>query len=97
MVSCVAPGAKLSQQTEHSSIRYEVYMERKGVSNDMVVAEGDLYQKFLMQQLDENFSWLFTNVTRKVLLNQFFFANNLFFNLSGQYLITKLLLSCLLS
>jgi hypothetical protein len=94
MVSCVAPGAKLSQQTEHSSISYEVYM---GVSNDMVVAEGDLYQKFLIQQLDENFSWLFTNVTRKVLFNQFFFANNLFFNLSGQYLITKLLLSCLLS
>jgi hypothetical protein len=72
-------------------------MERKGISNDMVVAEGDLYQKFLIQQLYENFSWLFTNVTRKVLLNQFFFANNFFFNLSGQYLITKLLLSCLLS
>ena len=43
MVSCVA---QLNQQTEHSSIRYEVYMERKGVSNDMLVAEGDLYQAF---------------------------------------------------
>jgi hypothetical protein len=73
MVSCVAPGAKLSQQTEHSSIRYEVYMERKGVSNDMVVAEGDLYQKFLIQQFNESFSWLLINVTRKVLLNQVLF------------------------
>jgi hypothetical protein len=46
MVSCVPPRAQLSQQTEHSFIRYEVYIERKGVSNDMVVAEGDLYLAF---------------------------------------------------
>jgi hypothetical protein len=43
MVSCVA---QLNQQTEHSSIRYEVYMERKGVSNDMVAAEGYIYLAF---------------------------------------------------
>jgi hypothetical protein len=47
MVSCVTPGAQLSQQTDHSSIRYEVYVERKGVSNDMVVVEGDLYLAFI--------------------------------------------------
>jgi hypothetical protein len=48
MVSCVAPRAQLGQQTEQSSIRYEVYnyMERKGVSNDMPVAEGDLFLAF---------------------------------------------------
>ena len=64
MVSCVA---QLNQQTEHSSIRYEVYMERKGVSNEMLLAEGDLYLAFRSFKLNENFSWLFTNVTRKVL------------------------------
>ena len=46
MVSCVAPMTQFIQQTEQSSIRYEVYMERKGVSNDMLVAEGDLYLAF---------------------------------------------------
>jgi hypothetical protein len=45
MVSCIAPRAQLSQRTEQSSIRYEVYMERNGISNDMV--EGDLYLAFI--------------------------------------------------
>ena len=76
MVSCVAPRAKLSQQTEQSSIRYEVYMERKGVSNEMLLAEGDLYLAFRSFKLNENFSWLFTNVTRKVLFNNLIICKN---------------------
>jgi hypothetical protein len=43
MVSYIAPRAQLSQQT---SISYDVYMERKGVSNEMLLAEGDLYLAF---------------------------------------------------
>jgi hypothetical protein len=46
MVSYLAPRAQLSQQTEQSSISYDVYMERKGVSNEMHFM---VFQKFLFK------------------------------------------------
>ena len=77
MVSYVAPRAQLSQQT---SISYDVYMERKGVSNEMLLAEGDLYLAFRSFKLNENFSLLFTNVSRKVLFVKItIYLNSVFF------------------